>query len=585
MSRQDEPSVNPVLEELRLEDSLTDAVLKVDDVEFPVHKVVLCMHTEYFRAFFTRWSKPEQTVFPISGLSPDTMRRILDFMYTGSMSITETNAHETMIAADRFNMMGVMQACYEFFIGLLNPNNCVGIWKFTNVVCHPELRCKAFCCILEQFKEVVNCDEFSLLTEEELANIIERDDLNVQKESVIFEAVLKWIADKPEDRERHFSALFTKIRLTRMDVEYIRTTVISNNLVLRSKKCKSIVNTIIAKNIHRPVSLRRRIAYTSVPMDRPRMPSAILLAIGGWSGNNPTNAIEAYDIRADNWINVTDDFEQPRAYHGTAFLNGYVYCVGGFDRLEHFNNVRRFDPVTRTWLEVSPMYFRRCYVSVTVLNGRIYAMGGFDGQTRLNTAECYSPETNQWSLIEPMNEQRSDASCTTFQDRIYICGGFNGLMCLQTAEFYTPESNQWTAIAPMNVTRSGLGVIACEGHIYAIGGFDGHFRQDTAEAYNPRTNVWMNVASMNTPRSNFGIEVVEGCIFVVGGFNGVSTTFNVEFYDAATNTWTNAQDMEIFRSAVSCCTISRLPNLMEYSAAHQPQVEELEEYMESDSSH
>jgi len=31
----------------------------------------------------------------------------------------------------------------------------------------------------------------------------------------------------------------------------------------------------------------------------------ILLAIGGWSGGSPTNAIEAYDPRAETWLNVS----------------------------------------------------------------------------------------------------------------------------------------------------------------------------------------------------------------------------------------------------------------------------------------
>lgn len=31
----------------------------------------------------------------------------------------------------------------------------------------------------------------------------------------------------------------------------------------------------------------------------------ILLAIGGWSGGTPTNAIEAYDPRAETWVNIS----------------------------------------------------------------------------------------------------------------------------------------------------------------------------------------------------------------------------------------------------------------------------------------
>lgn len=49
MRGQDVPSINlgPVFNELRLEGSLTDAVLKVGGVEFLVYTVVLCAHTEY----------------------------------------------------------------------------------------------------------------------------------------------------------------------------------------------------------------------------------------------------------------------------------------------------------------------------------------------------------------------------------------------------------------------------------------------------------------------------------------------------------------------------------------------------------
>lgn len=113
----------------------------------------------------------------------------------------------------------------------------------------------------------------------------------------------------------------------------------------------------------------------------PRLPGAILLAIGGWSGGDPANGIEAYIYRVDRWLNITDHLVWPRAYHGSAFLNGSVYCIGGFDRVEYFNSTRRLDLSTQTWHEMPPMYYRRCYVSVTVLNGCLYAMGGYNGHT------------------------------------------------------------------------------------------------------------------------------------------------------------------------------------------------------------
>uniref|UniRef100_A0A3Q3A8B3 Kelch like family member 10 n=1 Tax=Kryptolebias marmoratus TaxID=37003 RepID=A0A3Q3A8B3_KRYMA len=575
--------LSSVFNELRLEGKFTDAVLKVEEVEFPVHKVILCNCTPYFRAFFTRWANLEKTVFRISGLSPDTMRLILDYVYAGSLSVTENNVQELLIAADQFNILEVVHVCCSFLIEMLRPNNCIGIWNFTTVCLHAELRSKAFSFILEHFEEVVSCDEFLLLSVEELTDIIEKDSLIAQKESTVFEAILKWIAHSPKERERHFFALLIKVRMALLDVEYIRNTVLTNALVQKNKKCLSFIDAA-TKIIHQMDTFRAPLFHHSNPIARPRLPRAILLAIGGWSGGDPTNGIEAYDIRANRWTNVTTELERPRAYHGAAFLNGYVYCVGGFDRVEHFNSVRRFNPVTHTWQEVAPMYCRRCYVSVTVLNGCIYAMGGFDGHLRLNTAEYFRPEINQWSFIAPMHEQRSDASCTAFQNKVYICGGFNGQECLQTAEYYSPETDQWTTITSMNSQRSGIGVIAYAGHVYAVGGFDGNNRQHSVEAYDPLTDSWENVASMITPRSNFGIEVIEDRLFVVGGFNGFTTTYNVEYYNAATNEWCMARDMEIFRSAVSCCVISGLPNMAEYAVTYNFLPLSEEEEMESSSS-
>lgn len=192
----------------------------------------------------------------------------------------------------------------------------------------------------------------------------------------------------------------------------------SNDLVTTNPTVECLEMVHAAMQISDWMIANRCLSGVFNPVGRPRLPNVILLAFGGWSGGSPTNGIEAYDSRTGHWINVTNNRESPRAYHDTAFLNGYVYCVGGFDQVECFNTVRIFDLRTRTWHEAAPMHHRRCYVSVTVLNGYIYALGGYDGVNRLNTAERYWPETNQWSLIPSMHEQRSDASCTTLHKKV-----------------------------------------------------------------------------------------------------------------------------------------------------------------------
>ncbi|KAM6936677.1 kelch-like protein 10 [Lycodopsis pacificus] len=510
-------------------------------------------------ALFTHTSHPDKKVFDIPGLSPDMMQLIIEFAYTGSVSVTGENVQELVLAAGQLNIMGVVQSCCDFLEEQLCPENCIGIFQFAGIYFLTELQHKAYRYIIDHFEKVVFSEEFLQLSVQQLTDILGRNDLNVRRESIAYEAVLRWIVRVPEERTAHIAVLLSQAL---MSMDYFRINVISNELVKNSIKCRPMVRKAIAAMCHLKTNRRSHLCNHLV---RPRLPNAVLLAIGGWSANNSTNLIEAYDVRADCWIKVTNHLEHPRAYHGTACLNGSVYCVGGSDGVELVNSVSRFDLRTHTWHEVAPMNHRRCYVSVTVLDGCIYAMGGHDGHARHCTAERYRPETNQWSLIAPMQEHRSNASSTTLHNKVYVCGGFNGTDCLQTAECYSPETNQWTMIARMNYQRSGIGIIAYADHVYAVGGFDGPTRLCNVEAYNPQNNTWREVSPMSTPRSNVGIEVLYDKLFVVGGFSGVTTTScKVECYDVATDEWTDACDMEISRSALSCCVLSNLPNRADY---------------------
>ncbi|KAM7404468.1 hypothetical protein PAMP_011813 [Pampus punctatissimus] len=563
-----------VYNELRLEKQLCDAVIKVDDVEFQAHKVILCNCSSYFRALFTHWSTPDSHVFEIHSMTPDTMKIILEFAYTGSVSVTKENIQELFIAADQFSVTGITQACCDFLEEHLTPKNCIGIWLFTHVYYYPKLKHKAYLFTLSHFEEVAaTSEEYLLLSVQDLVKIIENDLLNVKQEKMVFEAILRWIAHSPKERKNHLSLLLSNVRLALMSPVHFIDNVSHNEVVKASKACRPVLLTAMQAML----DLRKRRLSDYVycnSLARPRLPPAILLAIGGWGGDGPTNGVEAYDIRADRWTNITNNENAPRAYHGAAFLNGSVYCVGGFDIVEQFSTVHKFDLDMQTWQEVATMHSSRCFVSVTVMDGCIYAMGGYDGRNRLRSAERYQPNTNQWTLIAPMHEKRSDASCTNLHGKVYICGGFNGNECLSTAECYNPETNQWTVISSMSSRRSGIGVITYADHVFVVGGFDGTSRLHTAEAYNPYTETWHAVPPMLNARSNFGIAVINDRLFVVGGFNGFNTSRDVECYSVEAGGWSVVRDMEISRSALSCCVVYGFPNMTKYAALRFPLQEE-----------
>ncbi|XP_040190742.1 kelch-like protein 10 [Rana temporaria] len=508
------------------------------------------------------------------------MRLILLYAYTNAISINCENVEDLFMAADQFNILGLQWRCSDFLIDQLCPKNCVGIGRFSNHFhCH-KLHEKTHAYILCHFHEITTTsEEFLELSLTEFEDLIEKDDLMVKREQVVFEAIIKWIEYHPTQRRQHITTLLPKVRMALINTRYLMNNVMTNIHVKDNKECMSIVTSVLKTKNDLNANRSSGSDFMN-PLTRPRLPSAILLAVGGYSSSNPTNAMETYDCRVDRWVDITYDMESPRAYHGTAYLNGYVYLVGGFNGVDFCNSVRRFDPVRKIWKQVSPMNHKRCYVSTAVLENRLYAMGGIDGYIRLESAECYDPETNQWDLIAPMNEIRSDAKATTLNGKIYICGGSNGEEYLFTAEVYNPTTDQWSMIAPMWNQRSGVGVIAYGDLIYAVcamipfypneievGGCNEDGRLSSAEAYNPANNSWTEISSMFSPRSNFGIEVLEDLLYVTGGFDGSRAISEAECYDRKTEEWYGVHNMNINRCALDCCILPGLPNVREYAAS------------------
>jgi len=559
-------------QDFRLDGHFCDVTLRTDAPNgrlFRAHRAVLCAVSNYFHALFLGcWRNTDKNVIILPGITDEMLDILLEYAYNREVCITAENVHELLPAADQFNIEGIVFKCCKFLEENLEPENCIGVRKYAKMYFCTKLEEAALSYILEHFETIIansESEEYNGLSCEELEELFGYDELNIRSEEHAFEAIVKWISIEPDSRSQDMTRLLAKLRLGLMDTDYFMHHVRNHEYV---KACGDTIRPLIRDALQ----VLHRLEFASDSIDpsfhiltRPRLPHEVLLAVGGWSGGSPTNTIEAYDSRADQWVNVTATIEKfgqerPRAYHGVIYVDNNIYILGGFDGQNYFNTVRRLDLEKWDCFEEPPMNNRRCYISSCVLNGYIYAMGGMDGHTRLRAAERFSLKDRQWEILADMNEKRSDASCCSCDilSRIYCAGGFNGQECLFTAEFYCPENRIWTQITPMRSRRSGVSIISYNGDVFAVGGFDGTSRLKTSEVYDPESNTWRSLSNMVNPRSNFGIEVLDGCVVAVGGFNGFQTTYNVEQYDIEADEWYEIQDMSIFRSALGCTIVKNI---------------------------
>ncbi|XP_044151486.1 kelch-like protein 10 [Bufo gargarizans] len=189
-----------VLNELRLEDKLCDVVIKASGVEFNAHKNILCCCSPYFRALFkSSWDNGIKKYYDIPGVSSETMEWILEYAYTQTVQISTDNVQNLFIAADYLNILDLVRLCSEFLRSQLCPQNCIGIFKFTEYYYCPGLHQEAYMYVLHNFGNVMKTsDEIHDLSAVELKGLIEKCDLHFKQEEAAFEAI-KRIAQHARD--------------------------------------------------------------------------------------------------------------------------------------------------------------------------------------------------------------------------------------------------------------------------------------------------------------------------------------------------------------------------------------------------
>jgi hypothetical protein len=136
----DEDSSSPLAElidtllKFRNENLFTDISIYVEGVEFPCHKVILCASSSYFRAMFTcdlRESRLGKVY--IENISPWTMKRLLDYMYTGKIEINLTNVIDLLNSALLFELGRLVDKCVAFVLENIDLNNCVELNLFASM--------------------------------------------------------------------------------------------------------------------------------------------------------------------------------------------------------------------------------------------------------------------------------------------------------------------------------------------------------------------------------------------------------------------------------------------------------------------
>lgn len=213
-------------------DKLVDCKLKIKDKEFPCHRLVLCACSAYFRAIFlSDLDESKKREIILEDVEPGVMGLILKYLYTSNINVTEQNVQDIFAVANMFQIPSIFTVCVSFLQKRLSFSNCLAIFRLGLMLDCPRLAISARNYACERFQLISRDEDFLQLGPSEVAAILTSDTLNVETEEMVFETIMRWVAQDTENREKELPGLLDCVRLRLVTEDYLKDRVEKHELI------------------------------------------------------------------------------------------------------------------------------------------------------------------------------------------------------------------------------------------------------------------------------------------------------------------------------------------------------------------
>ena len=551
------------LNDFRLEQCLTDTVLIAGYEEFPCHKNVLAVSSPYFRAMFSNdllESKLDR--IQINEVSPWTLRRVIDYAYTGKLEITVDNAQDMLAAGSLFQLQDIIDACCEFLSKHLHPSNCLGIEHFAHLHSCTKLEAEAHQHVLDNFSTVVDSDEFVEIPLERLLTYLASDLIDVRNEECAYSAAMRWIQHDLEHRQSHAHSVFAHIRLAIVDYQYLCDIVQVNPVIRNCEKCRELVQDAVQFHSSKidNCGQRRRSMQTEAATPRPStVAREVLVIVGGITENNQvTKSVDMYDPAKEKWSQLPD-LQMDISWFSICALDNNLILSGGIKNNMILSVVLKFDSSKRSWTQGRSMLTARARHASAVVEGKVYVLGGISFEDgRMCTAEsieCFCTEVNQWTKVGEFSFPRKQSRLVPFEQTLVEVGGSRGDFPEDTMETYLCNSNgtvvhsgeQFRLPEPIKFAQ----LLMLDKVFYILW-------EDSKKVImlNPLKRTFRSLAPMNNTHIHGAATVIQNKIYVVGGLVNNKPSSVVECYNPDTDTWEIIKSVPQARACLGCVTLN-----------------------------
>ncbi|XP_066299035.1 kelch-like protein 24a [Branchiostoma lanceolatum] len=524
---------------LRSEGHLVDVTLCAEGKEISCHRLVLSVCSDYFHAMFRGGhSESKKDKIEIGGVSAEALQLLVDYAYTAKVTITNIAIQPLFEAANMLQFRSVEDICEDFLTKHLSPKTCLVTWALADKVSCKGLLGKAKSHALKNFEDVCTTDDFLALPVDFLKTYISDDGLHAKKEELILEAIILWARHDLKERQSHLKVLLECVRFSLVDQDYLK------NIMERDKELMLLAGVEeLSKDqstpgrprqIHQEEILvlggrtlstqgdkfkRNRNMYrlgphcdctaiTPLPeilqVSRKFAACVVNNDVIVTGGDIIESEFEAwrYKPSLNSWTEL-GSLVRGRYDHGMAVLQGQVYVVGGRyddDDIVGLPDVELYNEGNNSWNEVAPLQQGVCEFGITTSGDKIYVFGGRISHTEKTAfCQCYDPTSDLWTFVTPLPKSMFDIKACTVNSKIYLVGGqLAHVLC------YDPQKDCLVEMTRPLTAWCKSGATVCGSEIYITGGCGERFRTTkdiiaTVQCYNVSSNTMIMVKNLPLP--------------------------------------------------------------------------------------
>ncbi|XP_044150124.1 kelch-like protein 40 [Bufo gargarizans] len=528
-----------------------DCILKIKGKEFPCHRLVLAACSSYFRAMFVSdLEESRKKEIDLEDVDPDVMEKILNYIYTSEIEITEKNVQDIFSVANMFQIPSIFTVCVSFLQKKMCLSNCLAIFRLGLMLDCPRLAVSARDFLCDRFNLVTKDNEFYQVSPDELIAIISSDSLNIEKEEEVFEIVMKWAAKDKENRVKTLPVIFESIRFRLMPEDYIKNKVENHELVKSSPEAlKKLQMVKEAQGGKLPVIKRKKTGKLGKNKDGEKIANGDIedededeealpgilndtLRFGMFFKDlifmiSDTGAV-AYDPSANECFFASLSAQIPKNHVSLVTKENQIFVAGGL----YYNEDNKDDPLSSyflqfdhldsDWLGMPAVPSARCLFGLGESENSIYLIGGKElkeGEQTLDSVLCYDRPSFKWGECDPLPYEVYGHAVVSHDNLVYVIGGKGSdKKCLNRLSVYNPKKFEWKELAPMKTARSLFGATLHNGKIYIAAGVSDTGLTNTMEVYDMKANKWEDFTEFPQERSSLSLVSMDGTLYAIGGF-------------------------------------------------------------------